>query len=121
MDIADGFGVGTSIAFPKSIDLAMDIVEVDGKSFSKRGKLPGRKQVYRCENLHDTITKFDVRLERCPVCGKPVKPLLKPLILDGKVVREFEKLSEVRERVLETLKKLRAIEEFNPEPQLFIP
>jgi len=121
VDIADGFGVGTSIAFPKSIDLAMDIVEVDGKSFSKRGKLPGRKQVYRCENLHDTITKFDVRLERCPVCGKPVKPLLKPLILDGKVVREFEKPSEVRERVLETLKKLRAIEEFNPEPQLFIP
>jgi len=99
----------------------MDIVEVDGESFSKRGKLPGRKQVYRCENLHDTITKFDVRLDRCPICGKPVKPLLKPLILDGRIVREFEEPSEVRERVLEMLEKLHTIGEFDPEPKLFAP
>ena len=102
-------------------DSAMDIVEVDGESFSKRGKLPGRKQVYRCENLHDTVTKFDARLESCPVCGKPVKPLLKPLIIDGKIVREFEKPIKVRERVLGTLERLRSIEKFDPEPKFFVP
>jgi len=117
-DIADGFGVGTSISFPPSIDLAMDIVEVDGKAFSKRGKLPGRKQVYRCENLHDTITPFDLKLEKCPRCGGSVKPLLKPLILDGEIVREFEKPVKVRERVLERLKALKSAPSFDPEPQL---
>ena len=59
VDVADGFGVGTSIAFPRSIDLAMDIVEVDGESFSKRGKLPGRKQVYRCCLLYTSPSPRD--------------------------------------------------------------
>ncbi|MEM0179661.1 MAG: nicotinate phosphoribosyltransferase, partial [Fervidicoccaceae archaeon] len=49
-DIADGFGVGTSIAFPPSIDISMDIVEVEEEGRwiprSKRGKLPGAKQLY---------------------------------------------------------------------------
>jgi nicotinate phosphoribosyltransferase len=44
-DLADGFGVGTSIAFPPSVDLAMDIVEVE---------VNGRwvKQVYKCGVKH---------------------------------------------------------------------
>jgi nicotinate phosphoribosyltransferase len=120
-DIADGFGVGTSIAFPPSIDLAMDIVEVNGKPFSKRGKLPGRKQIYRCGRLHDTITPFNVRLERCPICGDRVEPLLKPLIKGGRIVRKRMKPIEVRERVLKRLEQLAKAEEFRREPLLHAP
>ena len=120
-DVADGFGVGTSIAFPPSIDLAMDIVEVDGKPFSKRGKIPGRKQIYRCGNLHDIITPFNEELDECPICGGKVEPLLKPLIKNGEIVRDLLKPIEIQGRVLERLKKIAAAEEFLPEPKFLIP
>lgn len=120
-DIADGFGVGTSIAFPPSIDLALDLVEVDGRPFSKRGKLPGRKQVYRCGKLHDTITPFNAVLERCPACGEKVEPLLKPLIKNGEIVREKAKPVEIREKVLKRLEQLSGAKEFSREPLLRVP
>ncbi len=118
-DIADGFGVGTSIAFPPSVDLALDVVEVEGKPISKKGKMPGKKQVYRCSKFHDAVTPFDKLLDRCPVCGEPVEPLLKPLIVDGELVREIKPPTEIRREVLEKLKKISSLPEFNPEPILF--
>lgn len=120
-DIVDGFGVGTSIAFPPSIDLALDIVEVEGRPSSKRGKLPGRKQVYRCPSFHDALTPMNARLDRCPVCGEETKPLLKPLIKDGRTVRNMRPPSEIRENVLKSLKKLSELPEFSFEPILKIP
>ncbi len=51
-EVTDVFGVDTSIALPPSVDISMDIVEVktgDGWTpITKRGKLPGFKQVYDC-------------------------------------------------------------------------
>ncbi len=120
-DLADGFGVGTSISFPPSIDLALDIVEVEGKPFSKKGKLPGRKQVYRCSRFHDTITPFGKTLEKCPLCGGRVEPLLKPLIKDGEIVRERVEPVKIRENVLKKLRSLPPPEEFDPEPLLHVP
>ncbi len=115
-DLVDGFGVGTSIAFPPSIDISLDIVEVEGKPLAKRGKLPGRKQVWRCSNMHDALTSFYSKLEKCPVCGSDVKPLLTPLIQNGKLVRRMPSPDEIRERVLNQLKHISELEEFNPEP-----
>src|SRR5437879_9810705 len=50
-DIADGFGVGTAVAYPPVIDLSAKIVEVQRgakREFrAKRGGLGGRKAVYR--------------------------------------------------------------------------
>jgi len=117
-DVVDGFGVGTSIAFPPSIDLALDIIEVMGKPFSKRGKMPGRKQVYRCPKFHDTITPFSKSLTKCPICGEPVEPLLKPLMVNGEFVREVKPAIEIRQQVIERLLKIASIREFNPEPLL---
>jgi len=108
-DIVDGFGVGTSIAFPQSVDLALDIVERNGKPVSKRGKLPGRKQVYRCENFHDIITAWDKQLSTCPTCSAKTTPLLKPLIKNGVVVGEIPDVSKIRDYVLEQLSHLEAV------------
>ncbi|MEM4188971.1 MAG: nicotinate phosphoribosyltransferase [Candidatus Caldarchaeum sp.] len=105
-DVVDGFGVGTSIAFPLSIDLSLDIVERDGKPMSKRGKLPGRKQVYRCSRHHDIVTGWSRYLESCPICSAEVRPLLKPLIENGKIVRHLPSPDEVRNYVLTQLKQL---------------
>ncbi|WP_297489899.1 nicotinate phosphoribosyltransferase [Thermococcus sp.] len=106
-DVADAFGVGSAIASAKPVDFSLDIVEVEGKPMTKRGKLSGRKQVYRCENGHYHRVPADKKLERCPVCGAKVEPLLKPLIENGEVVAELPKAGEIREYVLEQAKRFK--------------
>ncbi len=104
-DVADAFGVGSAIASAKPVDFSLDIVEVEGKPITKRGKLSGRKQVYRCENGHYHIVPVEKKMERCPVCGTRVEPLLKPLIKNGEIVAELPKAREIREYVLEQVEK----------------
>ncbi|RFB00315.1 nicotinate phosphoribosyltransferase [Pyrobaculum aerophilum] len=98
-DVADGFGVGTAISFPPSIDVAMDIVEVEVNGqwvpITKRGKLPGFKQVYKCDARH-VITRWGDP----PPCGDP---LLAEWIKDGRVVRDLPSESEIRKYVLNQL------------------
>ena len=98
-DLVDGFGVGTAISFPPSVDIAMDIVEVevDGKwtPITKRGKLPGFKQVYRCGSRH-VITPWGAERP----CGEP---LLVKWIEKGRVVKEPPGDREIREYVLNQL------------------
>jgi nicotinate phosphoribosyltransferase len=106
VDVADAFGVGGSIASAKPIDFSLDIVEVEGKPITKRGKLSGRKQVWRCENGHYIKTLTSEELDECPVCKGKVEPLLKPLIKDGKIVAKLPSAKEIRKYVLEQAEKL---------------
>ncbi len=106
VDLVDAFGVGSAIASAKPVDFSLDIVEVEGKPITKRGKLSGRKQIYRCENGHYHRVPAMKKLERCPICGAKVEPLLKPLIEDGEIVAELPKAREIREYVLEQARKL---------------
>ncbi|QDA31949.1 nicotinate phosphoribosyltransferase [Thermococcus indicus] len=105
VDLADAFGVGGSIASAKPVDFSLDIVEIEGKPITKRGKLSGRKQIYRCENGHYHRVPAEKKLERCPVCGAKVEPLLKPLIENGEIVAELPKAREIRDYVLEQAEK----------------
>jgi len=118
-ELVDGFGVGTSIAFPPSVDLALDIVEVEGKPLSKRGKLPGAKQVYRCPALHDTVAPRDVRLERCPRCGAAVEALLRPVIVGGELVGELPSAREARSHLMARLERLRELGDVDERPLLY--
>lgn len=106
-DYVDGFGVGTSIAFPPSVDVSADIVEkkIDNKwvPFTKRGKWPGAKQVYRCSGFNDVITLLDAE----PI--KDCKPLLVKYMENGRIIRELPKLSEIRNYVISQLKELAAL------------
>ena len=107
-DIVDGFGVGTSIAFPPSIDISMEIIEINKNGrwepISKRGKWPGMKQVYRCLNDYsDQILKWDSEPPRCRDGSKPT-PLLKKYIENGKIVENIPSPKEIRNKVLEQLK-----------------
>lgn len=105
-DVADAFGVGGSIASAKPVDFSLDIVEVEGRPITKRGKLSGRKQIYRCENGHYHRVPATKKLEKCPICGAKVEPLLKPLIENGEIVAELPKAREIREYVLKQAKML---------------
>jgi nicotinate phosphoribosyltransferase len=103
---ADGFGVGTSITNAPVVDLAMDLVEVEGRPVAKRGKLGGRKKVWRCDRCLTTLV-LPARESPgvCPKCGSSLSELLRPLVLNGKPVK-LPTVDEIREYVLNQLQKI---------------
>lgn len=105
---ADGFGVGTWISNAPVIDFSLDIVEIDRRPVAKRGKLGGKKQVWRCSDCFTDIVLHSKSIEPvCPKCGKKSKPLLKPLLRNGDIVTTTLKdSSKIREYVLKQLERL---------------
>ncbi|MEM4481592.1 MAG: nicotinate phosphoribosyltransferase [Desulfurococcaceae archaeon] len=106
-DLVDVFGVGTSIAMPPSIDISADIVEVfednEWKPITKRGKLPGAKQVYRKRpGLNDIVTL----LERGGKMPADYQPLMRKYIEAGRVASALPSLREIRDYVIEQLKEV---------------
>ncbi len=111
-DIVDAFGVGTSIATPPSVDISADIVEVfeDGawRPVTKRGKLPGAKQVYRKRpGLNDIVTL----LEKPGDIPDGYTPLLRKYIDNGELVESLPDINSIRNYVLEQLREV-------PEPRV---
>jgi len=106
-EVVAGFGVGTSVANAKCIDFALDIIEKEGEPCAKRGKRGGKKQVYRRKGVIEEGMD-EIRLEKeVPPKEKDLEPLLKPMILGGKIVADFSfSLAEARKRVLEQLKSV---------------
>lgn len=102
--LADGFGVGTAVAYPPVVDLSAKIVEVtEGrrKTFrAKRGGLGGRKEVYRSPGFRDRVVLEGLR--RPPGSSG----LLKPLIENGRIVRRYEGIDAIRSRLSKSLKDL---------------
>jgi nicotinate phosphoribosyltransferase len=98
-DIGDGFGVGTKIADADVIDFALKIIEVNGKPRAKVGNYPGKKTILRNDKFEDIVTLYGNNREG-------YKNLFKPLIRNGKIVREFEDVDRIRDRVLSNLNSL---------------
>ncbi len=85
----------------------MDIIELEGKLVAKRGKLGGKKQVWRCPKcMVDSVLPFKSPQPSCPECGGKTQPMLKPLIEKGKIVAKLPKPVEIRQYVLKQLEKL---------------
>ncbi len=98
---AEGFGVGTSITNAPVLNLAMDIVEVEGKPAAKRGKLSCKKDVWRCKDCFGTVVKLSgSEKPECPECGGGTEKALVPLIEKGKIVRDLPSPDEIRDKVL---------------------
>lgn len=98
-DYVDGYGVGTSIANARTIDFGMDIVEIEGRPVSKRGKMSGGKQVWR-----DPATLLDVVLPlgKGPEDSSPVS-MLNPIIENGTLVDPVPDPHALRQSVLDQL------------------
>jgi nicotinate phosphoribosyltransferase len=103
---ATGFGVGTSLSNAKTIDYAMDIVEIEGKPMAKKGKFSGAKKVYRCRNCGRFFVRYkEDKIDRCPVCGGEVENIMRPYLINGEPVEEYPDVDEIRDYVLEQLKR----------------
>ncbi len=103
-DIVDGFGVGTSLSNAKTIDYAMDIVEIEKTPIAKRGKFSGAKRVYRCKNCHRFFVKpKNEKMKKCPVCGGEIEEILKMYMKNGKIIEKYPHVDDIKNYVLEQL------------------
>jgi nicotinate phosphoribosyltransferase len=98
-----GYGVGTAISNAPVVDLAMDIVEVEGHPLAKRGKLSGKKQVWLCRECGARrVLPSDHKEPGCP-CGSAMEGLLTRVMAGGAPVLEQAEANEIRRHVLEQL------------------
>lgn len=108
-EIVDGFGIGTAVAYPPSIDFSAKIVEVRDKGErhfrAKRGGLGGRKAVFRSKGFKDLVALQGAAGPEGSV------ELLKPLIKDGKITSGFADPSSIRRGVL---RQIRSVIESKP-------
>jgi len=105
-EVVDGYGVGTAIANAPVFNFALDIVEIEGRPFAKRGKRSGAKQVYRCHACGATIVLAASRPPGACACGGEQEALLKPLVAQGRVVRDLPPPRTVREYVLDQVSRV---------------
>lgn len=105
-EVVDSFGVGTWISNAPVIDFSLDIVEIEGKPFSKKGKRSGKKQLWQCSSCGTRlILSSQERAAKCS-CGGELVPLLKPIIKEGKLVKDLPFPQKIRQYVLEQLEKI---------------
>ena len=101
-DIVDAFGVGTAISGAKVLDFSLDIVEIEGKKISKRGKMSGAKKVIRCQNcFSDRIILEDRKVSdyRCVECNGTCKDIFIDAVKEGKILYDFPLASDIRKNV----------------------
>jgi len=100
--VADGYGVGTSISNAPVLNFALDLVELDGVPVAKRGKMSGRKAVYRCTACGSSqVLPAAAAPPVC--CGQAAQPLLRPLLQDGRRAGPLPDVHAVRQHVLAQL------------------
>ncbi len=103
-DVADAFGVGTSVSSAATLDFSMDIVEIEGKPYAKRGKESGRKSVFRCGKcMKGYVLPFGAKTPKCE-CGKMTTPVLKEIIKEGRLTAEQPVAKDIRARFIKELK-----------------
>ena len=103
----DGFGVGTSISNAPTVDFALDIVEKDGKPVAKRGKLGGKKYVFRCPDCNSwEISPNESDIPVCLCCGSDMKPAFEKLMENGKRIYGERSPKEIRAYVLKQLETM---------------
>ena len=98
--LVDGYGIGTSISNAPVVDYAMDIMEIEGKPFAKRGKWSGSKRVLRCgacEKRH--IVPYNKAHQQCE-CGGVFEDILIPVLNNGRYLIDMPPHKEIREFVL---------------------
>jgi nicotinate phosphoribosyltransferase len=98
--VADGYGVGTSIANAPVLNFALDIMEIEGRPMAKRGKWSGAKEVYRRRGTRETVVL--PAAQPAPTDGA-WEPLLKPLVRAGRIVRDLPPPRTIRDFVLDQL------------------
>jgi nicotinate phosphoribosyltransferase len=101
----DAFGVGTYVSNSPAINFALDIVEINGDLCAKRGKLGGKKEVWRCKKcMIDQVRLYKEQQPKCPKCHGETERMLEPLVKKGTILADLPKPKDIRRYVLKQLK-----------------
>jgi nicotinate phosphoribosyltransferase len=101
----DAYGVGTHVSNAPVIDFSMDIVEIEGGPIAKRGKISGRKRLYRCPDCYRTLVQPRANAQPACTCGGSMECLIGPLITDGIVAADTPRPQQIREYVVGQLSR----------------
>jgi len=105
-DLVDAYGIGTSISNAPVIDFSLDIVEIEGKPFSKRGKLSGSKRVLKCYECGRRKIIPNRNYEVICECGSRMEDILIPFMERGRVLKELPSPERIKTYVLEQIGKI---------------
>jgi nicotinate phosphoribosyltransferase len=106
-DAVDGFGVGTCLSAARVLDFSMDIVEVEGRLESKRGKMSGEKKVLRCAECgEDSVVPAEIKVDMPCECGGKLKALNISYMKRGELKRRLPSVAEIRKHVLKGIESL---------------
>jgi nicotinate phosphoribosyltransferase len=107
----DAYGVGTDLAVSAdspTLGVVYKLVELDGRSTAKfsedKSTIPGAKQVFRFADRDRIGCSWE-----CVGCGpdeEAAKALLRPVILQGRLVEPLPEASASRDYALQSLKRL---------------
>jgi nicotinate phosphoribosyltransferase len=101
--LVDGYGVGTAIANAPVLSFALDIMEIEGQPFAKRGKRSGAKQVWRQPGSVQNVVLPAHKPGPVGADGRPADALLKPFVTGGRLVRDLPPPRTIRDFVLEQM------------------
>lgn len=102
--IADAYGVGTYISNSPVINFAMDIIEIEGRPVSKRGKESGLKQLWVCPVDGERVIALSSSGSRnCPECGQEMEPVLRERYAEGRRFFPDPAPRQIRTKVFEQL------------------
>jgi nicotinate phosphoribosyltransferase len=103
---AEGYGIGTSLSNAPTINFSLDVVEIEGKLVSKKGKVAGEKEISECERCgnREIANRSDSK-QNCK-CGNEMTVLTKKIMKKGKIIGEIEEVDIMRNRVLRQLRFL---------------
>jgi nicotinate phosphoribosyltransferase len=102
-DVVDSFGVGTHISNAATLDFSMDIVEVEGKPFAKRGKWSGKKWVMRCRQcMKDYVVPYGFK-KKCEDCSEDAEPILAMAVESGAIVCDLPPARLIRQYAMDEL------------------
>ncbi len=105
-EVADAYGVGTSICNARVFDFGLDIIEIEGRPVSKRGKFSGTKQLYICPQCGERLVKlWDDENAICPNDGQKALPQLEQVMDQGKLLIDLPTPQEIQAFVLKHLPK----------------
>jgi len=88
------------------LSVALDIMEIEGTPMAKRGKRSGSKQVWRSPGIVKNVVLSAAKPAPVGSSGQPAEGLLKPLIVEGRIVRDLPPPRMLREYVLEQMAQI---------------
>ncbi len=107
---ADAYGIGSHITAAPPVDVSMDLVEIEGRAVSKRGKMSGPKSLWRCDDCGaDLLTPLGVGAPGPCGCGGARTDLLRVTYRRGSRLAPKEDAATVRERVIAHLRSGRFV------------